>query len=639
MTHKCANEEKCEITPFTRNSCQYCRLKKCFEVGMSREASRLGRRPKRLKEVSGEQTRTHTTNLPIAPYPSPQELYRLRMAELQKLLQANGTFKSELMQAFLSAAQQSFREHSKSGGGSSSSHSSHHHNVSAPSSSITSGGGGGITAPVSTPSLPQDVNLNPDPSMLGSKSFGMGLDLPNVGSPSSMQAPSPFPDLSMADFSPLTPGGTNLNTSDIFDNKMFIGQGANMNGNTVFSPSTQPLNDNMPSPLNMPPLDNLDPCSPSTFMAFNTNQMASPDSSSSANKEPAVNNNLNNNAGTSTSMYGLGGAAPDNMSRLNINTNLMSPMSPLLSPTAIKQEVDSNIANANILIKEEPIEEGLELINTPENMAEVKRIMGEVREPPSTDRLLLIDQVTDAIIDAHMATTVGTRAKVNEAFDRISTDKGCPDMPDISSLTVSVSLIWQKFLSSMVPEISKVVKFGKKLPGFVEVGQEDQIRLIKQGSFEVMLVRHSILVDPINETMLDPSLSVASPRQVIKSLPMGQFLDEFFMIARHIHPLNLSDGELAMLGAILLICPGRNNLTNVLAIRTIQQLYQQALFRLMKHTHKDYEERFQNLMSLVPLFQKVNSDHSKFLNSIKMKSPAEFDQQFPALHKEVFQDC
>ena len=37
MTHKCSNEEKCEITPFTRNSCQYCRLKKCIAVGMSRE--------------------------------------------------------------------------------------------------------------------------------------------------------------------------------------------------------------------------------------------------------------------------------------------------------------------------------------------------------------------------------------------------------------------------------------------------------------------------------------------------------------------------------------------------------------------------------------------------------------------------
>ncbi|CAF0743572.1 unnamed protein product [Adineta ricciae] len=47
MSHRCNNTGNCDITPFSRNSCQYCRLKKCFDVGMSREASRLGRRPKR----------------------------------------------------------------------------------------------------------------------------------------------------------------------------------------------------------------------------------------------------------------------------------------------------------------------------------------------------------------------------------------------------------------------------------------------------------------------------------------------------------------------------------------------------------------------------------------------------------------
>ena len=75
-------------------------------------ASRLGRRPKRLKDSSGEAKQSQV-NLPIAPYPSPSELYKLRMAELQRLLQQNGTFKSELMQAFLSAAQVSFREHQR----------------------------------------------------------------------------------------------------------------------------------------------------------------------------------------------------------------------------------------------------------------------------------------------------------------------------------------------------------------------------------------------------------------------------------------------------------------------------------------------------------------------------------------------
>ena len=75
-------------------------------------ASRLGRRPKRLKDSSGEVKRE--ANVPIAPYPTSQaELYKLRMAELQRLLQQNGTFKSELMQAFLQAAQHSFREHQR----------------------------------------------------------------------------------------------------------------------------------------------------------------------------------------------------------------------------------------------------------------------------------------------------------------------------------------------------------------------------------------------------------------------------------------------------------------------------------------------------------------------------------------------
>jgi len=57
MTNRCANDEKCEITPFSRNSCQFCRLKKCFDVGMSREGSRLGRRPKRLKGCHGLETK------------------------------------------------------------------------------------------------------------------------------------------------------------------------------------------------------------------------------------------------------------------------------------------------------------------------------------------------------------------------------------------------------------------------------------------------------------------------------------------------------------------------------------------------------------------------------------------------------
>lgn len=598
MTHKCANEEKCEITPFTRNSCQYCRLKKCFEVGMSREASRLGRRPKRLKETSGETSRTHTTNLPIAPYPSPQELYQLRMAELQKLLQANGTFKSELMQAFLSAAQQSFREHSKSGG----SHS--HHNTNTTTTTTTSSS--------STTQLP-DKTRNASPTLQNY------TDISNAESPSSIQAPSPFPDLSMAELSPL-PGSGSLNMS-----QMLMPPGDNLNGKSGYSPSAQSFNDNLPSPLIMP-LDNIDTTSPSCFMAFNSSTMASPDGHLSPNGN-AANNNL----------------SQDSKTQLTINTNL-KPSTAVLSPGSIKQEIDTPFN-----IKVEPLEQSCEQPVQPleayfdqhlpqEFSYEARCILSEVKETPSDSRRLLIDQVTDAIIEAHMATTVNTHANVLEANERIARIKATNEMPDLVMLSLSPTAMWQQFLSSMVPEITKVVKFCKKLPGFCEVEQEDQIKLIKQGSFEVMVARYSILVDEINEEMLDPQLKMKSSRQVVRQMPMGPFLDEFFEVAQKFNPLMLSDGEIGLFTSILLICPDRNDLKNKAAIATIQQLFLQALYYLLKHNHKNADETFMSLINLIPLFRRINEDHAKFLNNIKMKSPAEFTQQFAQLHREVFDD-
>lgn len=50
------------------------------------------------------------------------------------------------------------------------------------------------------------------------------------------------------------------------------------------------------------------------------------------------------------------------------------------------------------------------------------------------------------------------------------------------------------------------------ISGFAEIDQDDQIRLIKQGSFEVMLARFSLLVNDEEQTMLDPTLTMRSHR-------------------------------------------------------------------------------------------------------------------------------
>lgn len=54
MVYTCHRDKNCQINKVTRNRCQYCRLQKCFEVGMSKEGepTRTGVPEDREKPVS-----------------------------------------------------------------------------------------------------------------------------------------------------------------------------------------------------------------------------------------------------------------------------------------------------------------------------------------------------------------------------------------------------------------------------------------------------------------------------------------------------------------------------------------------------------------------------------------------------------
>ncbi|NXY11872.1 RARGA protein, partial [Pteruthius melanotis] len=55
MVYTCHRERNCQIDKVTRNRCQFCRLQKCFQVGMSKEGERgSGLGKKEVKEDLGE---------------------------------------------------------------------------------------------------------------------------------------------------------------------------------------------------------------------------------------------------------------------------------------------------------------------------------------------------------------------------------------------------------------------------------------------------------------------------------------------------------------------------------------------------------------------------------------------------------
>ncbi|KAJ8364650.1 hypothetical protein SKAU_G00134810 [Synaphobranchus kaupii] len=59
MLYTCHREKNCIINKVTRNRCQYCRLQKCLEVGMSKESVRNDRNKKKKDEKKQECTESY----------------------------------------------------------------------------------------------------------------------------------------------------------------------------------------------------------------------------------------------------------------------------------------------------------------------------------------------------------------------------------------------------------------------------------------------------------------------------------------------------------------------------------------------------------------------------------------------------
>lgn len=567
MTHKCSNEEKCEITPFTRNSCQYCRLKKCFAVGMSREASRLGRRPKRLKDSSGEVKRE--ANLPIAPYPSPQELYKLRMAELQRLLQQNGTFKSDLMQAFLSAAQVSFREHQRN---------NNDNNKNNRKISSTNGNESGYTSSLSSPSQSNE-GRSPSSDLINNKTSDSPLDskvgiieenLDNfrIGGdgPTDNQRPM---DPTLGDIE-----STQIKTEPELDNSAFT------MSESVENNQGMPMFPDSASPFMMPDM------SPESMMMMPDMMGMMPD---------------------------MMGMMPDMMGMMDNNMQMNpSMMGEMMMNMGHSPDADDNA-----------------------NEIDVERILEEVKQVPSALRQELIEQVITTVGEAHFATVKPTYKTVAEANARFLQKINTGGLPDLSKLNITPKHMWGKFIQSMVYEITQVVKFCKKLPGFAEIQQEDQITLIKKGSFEILLCRMCMLVDAQRQEMFDPNMEMKCPRHIIQEMPLGHFLDEFFKVAEQLNPLKLTDEELGIFSAVLIMCPEREGLVNVMTVEKLHTLFLQSLYLDMKNHHNDYENKFARLLGIIPVFKNVNKKHAMTLNSMKMQK-APVINEFPELHKEIY---
>lgn len=110
--------------------------------------------------------------------------------------------------------------------------------------------------------------------------------------------------------------------------------------------------------------------------------------------------------------------------------------------------------------------------------------------------------------------------------------------------------------------VQQIIEFSKMIPGFLELLQDDQIALLKDGSFGCMLLylsncyiqeKNSFIY---NNTLLNLDLLIHNLQYLDEN--EKYFIQDSIEFIRQLKQLNLNDSELAYISAIILFNPGKS---------------------------------------------------------------------------------
>jgi len=298
------------------------------------------------------------------------------------------------------------------------------------------------------------------------------------------------------------------------------------------------------------------------------------------------------------------------------------------SPTAfIRQRKDSISTRIRVANSKTPTVKGNTLACIQQQIPTAKGL-----QDASTSKI--IDQLIEAVIGSHMSTCNYTAEKYAAGKRNYEASSYAQRAANMASRSMEMmkdgptpSKMWAQMVKQMEPVMTRVITFTKGIPGFQALTQNDQEQLIKQGSFEVVLARYSRLFE--DSSMFLPTMDVKLPRALVKYMPCGSLFEEQFKFCSSFNPLHLEDGELALLSAVMIVCPERDNLDDEQQIFELQGLLLQALYTYMKRLRPDnFNGHFTATLNTLPAMEHVNDLHTHTLKTQKLDTPA--------LHKDIF---
>ncbi|XP_069770079.1 nuclear receptor subfamily 1 group D member 2-like isoform X2 [Narcine bancroftii] len=177
--------------------------------------------------------------------------------------------------------------------------------------------------------------------------------------------------------------------------------------------------------------------------------------------------------------------------------------------------------------------------------------------------------------------------------------------------------IWEEFSMSFTPAVREVVEFAKRIPGFQNLSQHDQVSLLKAGTFEVLMVRFAALFDVQDRTVTFLS-GKSYGMEELQLLGAGELLMSMFEFSEKLSALHLGEEEMSLFTAVVLVSADRSGIKNINSVEQLQETLIRALRTLIMKNHPNESTIFTKLLLKLPDLRSLNNMHSEELLAFKI---------------------
>uniref|UniRef100_A0A3B4B777 Uncharacterized protein n=1 Tax=Periophthalmus magnuspinnatus TaxID=409849 RepID=A0A3B4B777_9GOBI len=178
--------------------------------------------------------------------------------------------------------------------------------------------------------------------------------------------------------------------------------------------------------------------------------------------------------------------------------------------------------------------------------------------------------------------------------------------------------IWEEFSMSFTPAVREVVEFAKRIPGFRELSERDQVSLLKAGTFEVLMVRFASLFNMTERTVTFLSGKRYS-LDMLRSIGAGELLTSMCEFSEKLAALRLDSDEMSLFTAVVLVSADRSGIQDLNSVEALQDKLIRALRNLVVQNHgADSSTTFTKLLLKLPELRSLNNMHSEELLSFKV---------------------